>query len=274
MKFKRFKSVVFPLLFVFFASPASARDDNGIFLFSPMMGRINSDIQYTSPGPAGMHTLSDAGPIYALMMMYTCPQYTLGSMGHFSKLDNSIENGYMFYGLYYFGTETNIRPMMGLYADYINVFTRTPAADIAPLLSLNVNTSIWAFHPVVGLSFKVGKQNIAPFVGYFNEQVETSLASEGMFVAGQKRNGFTADSSAVMDYMTVGVKAEFKVMHFIRFDTKVYARMKNGESPLFTARNRLDFLLSRQAGLSIKYDYFDDTYEKNTFLLAGPVFVF
>lgn len=274
MILKILRSTFLPLIFMFCVVTASAGDKSGIFLVSPMFGNIKSDIKYTSPGTGGTNTLSDSGPISALMMMYTCPEYTLGSMFHFSKLNNSTENGYMFYGLYYFNKEADIRPMLGFYADYINVFTKMPAKDIAPLLSLNVNTSIWAFHPIAGVQFKVYKQKITPFIGYFNEQVETSMTSEGMLIAGQIRNGFSANSSVSIDYMTVGVKAEFKITHFIRFDTKVYARLKNGESPLFTTRNRLDFLLSRQLGISVKYDYFNDKYETNSFLLIGPVFVF
>lgn len=262
------------VLSVFMGTAVYAIENSGKFIISPMGGMINSDIKYTVPGVNGMKTLSDSGPIYALMMMYTCPQFTLGNMGHYSKLDKSTENGYMFYGLYYFRKDADIRPMLGFYADYISVLTKATSADVAPLVSMNVNTSVWALHPIAGVSFKLGTQKITPFIGYFNEQVDTSLASEGMLIAGQKRNGFSANSSTILDYMTAGVKAELNFMHFIRFDTKIYARLKNGEDALFTSRNRLDLLISKNTGISIKYDYFDDKYEKNSFLLIGPVFVF
>ncbi|MFH1283773.1 MAG: hypothetical protein ABII27_08930 [bacterium] len=252
----------------------AAQENSGLFLISPMIGRIDSDIQYNVPGTSSRKTLNDSGPIYALMMMYTRPQFTIGNMGHYSNLDKSTENGYMFYGLYYFRYDANIRPMIGFYADYINVLTKATSSDVPPLQSLNVNTSIWAFHPIAGVSLKLGTQKIAPFIGYFNEQIENSLSSEGMRIAGQVRNGFTADSSVDIDYMTAGIKAELNLMHFIRCDTKIYARLRSGEKALFTSRNRIDFLVSKNSGISIKYDYFDDKYEKNSFLLIGPVFVF
>lgn len=273
MKLGILKSVCVLLVLGFLAGSVLAGEKSGIFLVSPMFGQINSDIQYPS-GTGGTNTLSDSGPISALMMMYTCPDYTLGGMFHFSKLNNSDENGYMFYGLYYFGKESGIRPMIGFYADYINVFTKMPHENIAPLLSLNVNTSIWAFHPIAGVQFHIGKQKITPFIGYLNEQVETSMTSEGMLIGGETVNGFSSNSSISIDYMTAGVKVEFKITHFIRFDTKVYARFRNGENPLFTSRSRLDFLLSKQLGISVKYDCFNDKYETNSFLLIGPVFVF
>lgn len=248
--------------------------EEGIFLVSPSAGRIESDIQFTSPGGQGMRTLSDSGPLYALMMMYTSPQFTLGSMGHYSRLDKSTENGYMFYGLYSFMKDSNIQPVAGFYADYIHVLTRAKEEDVAPLSSMDVDTSIWALHAIAGLKFKRGEQKITPFLGYFNEQVDTALSSEGMRIAGQKKNGFSTDASDTIDYMSAGIKAELKFFQFIRFDTKFYWRFKEGEDPLFTSRNRLDIFLSKSSGVSLKYDYFDDRYEKNSFLFIGPVFVF
>jgi hypothetical protein len=143
-----------------------------------------------------------------------------------------------------------------------------------PLISLNVDTSIWALHPIAGVSFKRGTSRVTPFLGYFNEQVDTSLTSEGMRIAGQTRNGFSAAPSVVLDYMSAGVKAEFSFLHFFRFDTKVYWRFKNGEEALLTTRNRLDIFLSPRAGIALKYDYFDDKFEKNSFIFIGPVFAF
>ena len=89
--------IILLLTFMFFTVTASAGDKSGIFLVSPMFGQINSDIQYPSGG--GTNTLSDSGPISALMMMYTCPDYTLGGMFHFSKLNNSTSEKLMFLNL-------------------------------------------------------------------------------------------------------------------------------------------------------------------------------
>ncbi len=255
-----------------FAQEQEGRD-RSFFLISPMGGYTISDINYDSP-PGSAHTLSDSGPLYAMNMLYLTPDFTVGSMGHYSKLDKSTENGYLFYGIYYFNRGQTVRPAVGFYADYINVFTHVTGSDVSPLASLNVNTSVWGLHPIAGVAFALGEQRIMPFLGYFNERVDTSVASEGMPIAGRNRNGFSADSTVVLDYMSVGIKAELEFLHFIRFDTKFYTRFKNGDEAQFTARNRLDFMLSRAIGISVKYDYFGDKYEKNSFTMAGPVFLF
>ncbi|NQT29108.1 MAG: hypothetical protein HQ596_00905, partial [Candidatus Saganbacteria bacterium] len=180
-----FKKRFLVLILVFIASVFSpsvfaAEQDQAIFLVAPFVGGLSSDIQYSSPGGSGMNTLSDVGSLYGLNMMYARPNFSIGTMGHFSKLNYSTENGYLFYLTYYFRQDDPVQPMLGFYADYIHIFTHEDSVAVAPLNSLNVDTSIWAFHPIVGLSFKRGRQRITPFVGYFNEQVTTSLASEGM----------------------------------------------------------------------------------------------
>lgn len=246
----------------------------GVFLIAPMAGTISSDIQYTVPGSADRRSLNDSGGLYALNMMYARPSCVLGSMGHYSKLDHSTESGYLFYANWFFRNSNTAQPMLGFYADYIHVLTKAPAADIVPLLSMQVDTSIWALHPVVGVRFDLGSVRLTPFAGYFNEQVDTAITSEGMRVAGTVRNGFSAAPSVVIDYMSLGARIELTLRHFIKLDSKFYTRFAAGEQARFTARNRLDFFLTPRAGLSLKFDYFDDKYEKNTFAFVGPVFMF
>ncbi len=258
----------------FFGSVFAAEQGKAIFLLSPFVGSLSSDIQYPSPGGSGVNTLSEVGSLYGLHMMYARPSLSIGSMGHFSKLNYSTESGYLFYLTYYFRQDEPVQPMLGFSADYIHIFTREDSVAAAPLKSLNVDTSIWAFHPIVGLSFKGGSYRITPFVGYFNEQVATSLASEGMSSGGQTINGFSAASSVTLCYVSAGANLDFTFAHFIRLKTKFYWRYRGGDQPLLTARNQLDFFLTPQAGISLKYDYFDDKYEKNIFATIGPTFIF
>jgi len=124
------------------------------------------------------------------------------------------------------------------------------------------------------MTFKASGQKITPFLGYFNEEVVTSFASQGMTMGGRAQNGFTGDGNAVLNYMTAGVKVDLAFCRFIKLDAKVYDRFSCGKQGLFTARTRLDFLLSKQSGISVKYDYFDDVYEKDTFAMIGPFFAF
>lgn len=274
-----FEKMFLVLILVFnvsFFSPSvfAAEQGKEIFLVSPLVGGLSSDIQYPSPGGSGMNTLSDVGSLNGLHMMYARQNFSIGSMGHFSKLNKSTENGYLFYLTYYFRQDEPVQPMLGFYADYIHVFTREDSDAIAPLNSLDVDTSIWAFHTIVGLSIIRGSQRITPFIGYFNEQVATSIASEGMSSGGQTINGFSSDSSVMLNYLSAGVNLDFTFTHFIRLATKFYWRYKNDAQPLLTARNRLDFFLSPQVGISLKYDYFDDKYEKNIFASIGPTFIF
>lgn len=245
----------------------------GRFLLAPMAGVISSDIQYSVPGASERKSLSDSGGLYALNMLYAREDRAFGSMGHYSKLDFSTESGYLFYANWFCRPAAGVEPMFGFYADYIHVFTKAPAADISPLLSMQVDTSIWALHPVAGARFSVGQVRLTPFVGYFNEQVDTAITSEGMRIGGAVRNGFSASSSVVIDYMSVGARIELTLLHCIRIDSKSYARFTTGEQARFTTRNRIDFLLNTRAGISLKFDYFDDKYEKNTFAFIGPIII-
>ncbi|MDD5593993.1 MAG: hypothetical protein PHG97_04590, partial [Candidatus Margulisbacteria bacterium] len=200
--------------------------------------------------------------------------FSIGSIGHYSKLNFSTENGYLFYLTYYFQQNKVIQPMLGFSSEYIHIFTAEDAAMAAPLNSLDVDSSVWAFHPTLGLAFKLGEQSITPFVGYFSEQVETTVVSEGMIVGGKMQNGFSAKSSATLNYVSAGSVLDFVFHHFIRFNTKFYWRFKDGDQTRFAARNRLDLFISQNAGISLKYDYFDDKYEKNAFASIGPTFIF
>jgi hypothetical protein len=95
-----------------------------------------------------------------------------------------------------------------------------------------------------------------------------------MPVAGQTRNGFRKKASADLDYASLGVKVDLTLWHFIRLDSKVYARSRSHEKTRWTSRNRVDLFLSRKIGISVKYDRFQDKYEGTTLLYAGPAFVF
>ena len=235
----------------------------GMFLVSPFYGSLNNE-----------SVLTDRGPLYGLNMLYARPNFSIGTMGHYSKLDFSTENGYLLYLTYYFQQNKIIQPMLGFSGEYIHIFTAENAAMAAPLNSLDVDSSIWAFHPIIGLAFKLGEQMITPFVGYFSEQVETTVVSEGMSVGGQKQNGFNAKSSVVLNYVSAGSMLDFVFHHFIRFNTKFYWRFKDGDQTRFAARNRLDLFISKNAGISFKYAFFDDKYEKNAFASIGPTFIF
>ncbi len=261
--------LVLPVLLCLGIGIVSGARAEEMVLISPFYGSLNSE----SAGGSGTAALSDRGPLYGLNMLYARPNFSIGSMGHYSKLDFSTENGYLFYLTYYFQHSKKIQPMLGFSGEYIHIFTAEDAAMAAPLNSLNVDTSVWAFHPIIGLSFKLDEQRITPFVGYFSEQIETSVVSEGMSVGGRTQNGFSSKSSVVLNYISAGSMLDFVFYHFIRFNTKFYWRFKDGDQIRFAARNRLDLFVSQNAGISFKYDYFDDKYEKNAFATIGPTFI-
>lgn len=272
------EKVFLALILVFIASGLSrsafaAEPGKAVFLISPLAGSLSSDIQYQSPGGSGTKTLSEVGSLYGLNMVYASPDFNIGSIGHYSKLNYSTVNGYLFYVNYFFRQDEPVQPMLGFSADYIHIFTREDSVAAAPLASLNVDTSIWAFHPIVGLSLKKGELRVTPFVGYFNEQVATSLASEGMNIGGQTSNGFSAASSATLNCISTGAALDFTFARFVKAKTKFYWRFGEGDRARLTARNQLDFFLSKQMGILLKYDYFDDKYEKNIFTSIGAAFV-
>jgi len=257
-----------------FEQAFAAEPGKAMFIVSPLFGSLSSDIYYQSPGGGGINTLSDVGNLYGLNMVYVGPDFNIGSTGHYSKLKYSTESGYLFYGNYYFRQNEPIQPMLGFSADYIHVFTREDSISAAPLASLNVDTSIWALHPIAGLSFKNGDLRVTPFVGYFNEQVATSLASEGINVGGRTSNGFSSSSYVNLNYLSFGADLGFSFARFVKIKTKIYRRYGEGSPALLTTRSQLDYFLSKQSAITLKYDYFEDKYEKNIFTSVGMSFVF
>ena len=89
---------------------------------------------------------------------------------------------------------------------------------------------------------------------------------------GQTINGFSATSFAAL-VMSLGAAMDLTFARFVRFGQNPTGALEGGDQARLTARNQLDFLLSRQAAISLKYDYFDDKYEKNIFTSIGAVFV-
>ena len=156
------EKVFLALILVFIAAGLSrvafaAEPGKAVFLVSPLVGSLSSDIQYQSPGGSGTKTLSEVGSLYGLNMVYASPDFNIGSMGYYSKLNYSTESGYLFYLTYYFRQDETVQPMLGFSADYIHIFTREDAIAAAPLNSLNIDTSIWAFHPTLRLVIQEGR---------------------------------------------------------------------------------------------------------------------
>lgn len=251
---------------------------NSVVIFLPMAGWIKNKVEFTSGGTK--QTISDKGKLYGLDLLYANPKFVIGSLGHYSVLDKTNEIGYLFFTNYYFRQEKQIQPMIGLSVEYINLYTQLSGNDLPPLVSLDVNTRIWAPNPIIGLSYKNYFLNknadfrISPFVGYFNEQVNTTVSSPGMVIGGQNRFGFKGHSTVNLDYVSVGSKIELTLYHFIKLDSKFYYRFKKDDKTLYTVRNRLDFYLSRRFGFSTKFDYFKDKFETNKFIFFGPAYVF
>jgi len=273
------KAKLFVLLLVcslrtFYSFPVFSEEINrkAVFLFLPMTGWIRNEVEFSIPGNCTKESLKDDGQLHGIYMMCATPKFVLGSLGHYSKLDKTYENGYLFFTYYYFRQEKEIQPMIGFAVDYIHFYTQLTTEDVSPLTSLDVDTSIWAFHPTIGVSYKNGNFRISPFVGYFNEQVNTVVSSPGMKMAGQNRYGFKRESSVSLDYISAGSKFEITLYHLVKLDTKFYFRFKQNEPALYTLRNRVDFYLSKELGFSTKIDYFQDKYETNFFLFFGPSF--
>jgi len=263
-------------LYIFYGFPVLLKgaDKNSVFLFLPMTGWIENNIEFTIPSSSTKQSLKDDGQLYAIYMIYANPKFIIGSLGHYSRLDKSYENGYLFFANYYFCQKKEIQPMIGFAVDYIHFYTQLTIKDVLPLSSLDVDTSIWAFHPTVGISYKKANFRISPFIGYFNEQVNTVASSPGMEIAGENRYGFNSGSSVSLDYISLGSKFELTFYHVVKLDTKFYFRFKQNEETIYTLRNCIDFYFSRKLGLSTKIDYLQDKYETNFFIFLGPSFIF
>lgn len=248
--------------------------NKAVFAFSPMVGVIESEVQFHMPASGMTKSLKENGGLQGINLVYAAPGLAIGSLMHNSHLSSSREDGYLLYGNYYFRSTEKIQPMAGFYGEYVGIVTQMSGRDAAPLNAVNVTNTVTTLHPVVGLSYVGSNYRVTPFAGYFNEQVETTVSSPGMTIAGQVRNGFSADSPTVLDYATLGSKFEVTMFRFVRLDTKFYYRMKQGSSPLFTTRNRIDVFLTKAVGVSMKLDYFQDAFENNMFAFIGPTFIF
>jgi hypothetical protein len=243
-----------------------------LFIVTPMAGVVENEAQYSS-GSRQMK-LKENGPVQGINLLYARQNIVIGNLIHTSKTSSSNENGFLFFSQYYFNSDKAAQPMVGAYAEYITVYSQVSGPDSYPFSSLDVNTSVLALHPVAGMSFVGKAYRITPFTGYFNEQVESSVSSPGMRIAGQTRNGMKASGNDVLDYATLGSRFEFTMFHFVRFDTKFYYRFNRSDAPLLTTRNRVDIFLTKNLGLSFKYDYFQDKIESTTFTFLGPTFIF
>lgn len=244
------------------------------FIFLPISGWIKNEVSFILPNSSGKQTLEDEGPTSGVYMLYINPKFVIGSLGHFSNLDKSDESGYLVFWDYYFGQQKRIQPNIGINVENIHFYTELGTENVSPMSSVDTDTSIWVLHTTLGVSYKCGNYRISPFVGYFNEQVNSTVSSPGMVVGGQNRFGFKSKSSVKLDYVSLGSKLELTLYHFVKFDTKFYFRFKEGDEMMYTLRNRIDFYLSRKMGISNKIDYFKDEYETNSFIFLGPFFVF
>jgi hypothetical protein len=245
-----------------------------------MSGFIKSEAYYTVPGAASKSTLSDDGTLYGVYAMYIRPQFNMGTLLHSSPLSKSNENGALVFGNYYFMTDKKFQPTVGLAIENISIYSEVPAAEVAPLISMDVRTNVLTTFPTIGVaykeSFKDGKLKLEcmPFAGYFNEQVDVVINSPGQRIGTSVRNGFKSSSNINLDYTAVGLKVVLRMFHFISLDSKVYWRFKDGYDTLYTIRNRLDVYINKKLGITVKNDYFKDEYETNTFTFIGPSFVF
>jgi len=266
------------LLFAALAvAPVSRADDgarDSVFVLSPVGGWISNKAEYTSPGSTAEKSIKEDGILYGLFMMYADRNMSVGSLGHYSKLEESRENSYMFYLNYYFMPDWAFRPMAGMAMDYINFNTELPGKDVAPLLSMDLASSIWAFHPTAGVAWQAGPVRVTPFAGYFNERFLMTMNVPGIKAGPKTIAGFRAEIREVTDYVSTGARFEADLWHFLKLDSKFYFRFHTGDKALFTTRNRVDLFLTRNLGMSVKCDYFQDATETNMYVLGGPALAF
>ncbi len=277
MKIKKTSSFI--LLIIVFLSVSSfvfaeESKQESRLIFSPLMGIIKSNVEYTSSYTNKVEKIKDSGALYGIHMVYARPQFVIGTLGHFSSMDHSKESGYLLTGNYFFRHKNSLQPTVGFNLEYLNVHSTLYNPDVSPLQSMEIQNQIFVYYPTIGLLIKNRFFQITPNIGYFKEVVEANITSEGMRVGPTMRFGFHKKSYADLDYMAVGTKLELTISHFVHVDSKFYVRFRNNESRHFTTRNRLDIYLTRKFGLTAKCDYFEDNFETNLFFYAGPAFVF
>ena len=280
LKFGRRKNFIFFLALGIISGPFETRifsqDENpkSVLILAPLAGITKVDVEYSVSNSPVKQNLNESGPLYGAHMLLVNPKFVIATLAHYSELDKGKENGYLLTGYYYFREKQKWQPMLGSSIEYIHARAELGLSDVAPLNSLDVDTSIWAFYPLVGISFKTGMFRISPYVAYLKETVETIASSDGIRTAGQLRNGFRRKSYADLDYFSAGSKLEVSFGHFVRYDGKFYIRCRDGEENHITTRNRLDVYLTKKLAISAKIDYFQDKYETMTLFMFGPAIVF
>jgi hypothetical protein len=255
-------------------SVAGSEERKSVSIISPVAGWISNETTFTIPGNPVPQTLKEDGMLYGVYMMYADQDISFGCLGHYSGLENTRENSYMAFAYYHLPVDWAVRPMFGMALDYLRFSTEMPQKDVAPLQSMDIDTSIWAYHPIAGATIGGDALNITPFAGYFKEQVRVLVNSPGMKMGPAIKYGFRTEVSEALEYGSLGTMLKAKYSHFLAFDGKIYFRMRDGAYPLMTVRSRVDIFLARNLGISVKADYLKDKSEKNFFVMAGPDFVF
>ncbi len=259
-----------------FPGKAAANGDS-VVIFAPVAGWVTNTVEYPVQNSPDSRELKEDGCLYGAYLMYADPAISIGNLGHYSDLGGSRERSYMFFINYTLFPGSAFRPVAGFAMDYISISSHLEGGDAAPFVSMDVTADIWAFHPTGGIACTAGPAIVTPFAGFFSEKFEMAMNTPGMRnpkMGPPIINGFSADASEAADYLSLGSRLELDFHHFIRIDSKFYYRMREGEAPHFTTRNRLDILVTRQFGLTAKADYFQDRVNTNFFLLAGPAMAF
>lgn len=270
----------FFVLSLYVVSVCAEDRHEGKLIISPLAGIINNEIQFSLMHSSSKKTIKDDGPLYGLYMIYARPDFIIGALNHYSYLEKSDENGHLFFLRYYFYAHKSLQPTIGCTFEQINVRMVLDSADAAPFSSMIADINIWVTNPTIGISYKNKAlrnklaYRITPFIGYFNEQVAVDIVSPGMLIANQHMNGFSVKTHEKLEYFSAGIKIQAALFHAFAIDSKLYFRKRKNEKTLYTIRNRIDYYITKKLGLTVKYDYFQDTFDKNTFLFFGPSIVF
>ncbi|MBD3271059.1 MAG: hypothetical protein GF384_00810 [Elusimicrobia bacterium] len=249
-----------------------------MFIISPLAGYIFNILDYESSSSLTDFSIVDKGPLYGLYFSYMQKGFIFGGLHHDARLEHSEVTGNLLYVHYYFNHKKRIQPTVGINLEKILIYSKVNRSG--PYTSVNIRNNIIAVNPVCGITTKWDYMKmgttifVTPFMGYFQERVNTGIISPGMAVNGQLLNGFESNELNRLDFTVLGVKIRVHYMPYILLKSKIYFRLKHDQKTLYTLRNELSVYMRQNIGIMLKYDYFLDTYNTNRFYFIGPLFIF
>ena len=241
------------LAFLAFLSSAAAedappRDMDSVFLVSPLVGPVHSEVE--SQGG----TLADNGVEYGLFAMYANPRVVVNDTFFQTDVNDSKVWGNIAALNFYGDPKANATWHLG--ASYLWHEIDGNVADIViaePLAKAGLVFRVPAWH-----------LSVNPYVGYGWQRVDTTIATPGG----------TIDQSEDTESILYGVSAYWR-WRMLYANAKYYLEDNRDRDEQYNVfRFWAAAMFAKHAGLMARFEYSEQSVSTDTSALFGPVFYF